>query len=205
MRPKNEETKMQIYEYINEYFKINRVSPTVREIASGVNCGVATAYKFLCRLQEEGYIDMAGKRRITSSVNNWVMDYAPILGMIACGKPHPAIEDIQGYLPINTEYLGKGEYFALIATGDSMINVGIDDGDIVLVRKQSSCDDGQIAVVLTEINECDGECSATLKRLYHDDKRQLIRLHPENDCMEDFYVKEAEVLGVAVKVIKNLE
>lgn len=205
MRPKNEKFKMQVYEFINDYIKANRVSPTVREIASGVNCGVATAYKYLCRLQEEGYIDMSGKRRITSSVNNWTMDYAPIIGLVACGKPQPAIEDIQGYLPINMEYFGQGEYFALVASGDSMINVGIEEGDLVLVRRQSTCDDGQIAVVMTEADDGSAECSATLKRLYRDAKHRRFRLHPENDNMEDFYVKKADVIGVAVKVIKDLK
>ncbi len=202
MRVKNEETKAKVYEFINEYIKENRVSPTVREIASGVNCAVSTAYKFLCRLQEEGLIDMSGKRRITSSANNWAMDYAPILGLVACGKPSLAIEDIQGYLPINMEYFGQGEYFVLIASGDSMINVGIEEGDLVIVRKQSTCNDGQIAVVQT-IN--DGERSATLKRIYKDKKNKRFRLHPENDDMEDFYAKNIEVKGIAIKVLKDLQ
>ena len=161
MRPKNEETKKKIYEFINEYIQTNRVSPTVREIASGTNCAVSTAYKFMVRLQEEGLIDMAGRRHIVSSVNSWAMKSAPILGMVACGKPQTAIQDIQGYLPLNMDYFGSGEYFALVAEGDSMVNVGIDEGDLVIVRRQSTCEDGQIAVVQIE-NESDDECSATL-------------------------------------------
>lgn len=120
MRPKNEETKKKIYEFINEYIQTNRVSPTVREIASGTNCAVSTAYKFMVRLQEEGLIDMAGRRHIVSSVNSWAMKSAPILGMVACGKPQTAIQDIQGYLPLNMDYFGSGEYFALVAEGDSI-------------------------------------------------------------------------------------
>ena len=163
MRPKNEETKKKIYEFINEYIQTNRVSPTVREIASGTNCAVSTAYKFMVRLQEEGFIDMAGRRHIVSSVNSWAMKSAPILGMVACGKPQTAIQDIQGYLPLNMDYFGSGEYFALVAEGDSMVNVGIDEGDLVIVRRQSTCEDGQIAVVQIE-DESDDECSATLRK-----------------------------------------
>ena len=100
MRAKNEDTKIRIYEYINEYIKNNRVSPTINEIAKNAGCAVSTAYKFLERLKDEGLIDTAGRGRITSSVNNWEMGYAPILGMVACGKPKLAVEDIQGYLPI---------------------------------------------------------------------------------------------------------
>ena len=125
MRAKNEDTKIRIYEYINEYIKTHRVSPTITEIAKNANCAVSTAYKFLERLQDEGLIDTAGRGRITSSVNNWEMGYAPILGMVACGKPKLAVEDIQGYLPLNMDYFGKGEYFLLVASGESMINAGM--------------------------------------------------------------------------------
>ena len=196
MRPKNEETKKKIYEFINEYIQTNRVSPTVREIASGTNCAVSTAYKFMVRLQEEGFIDMAGRR-------HWAMKSAPILGMVACGKPQTAIQDIQGYLPLNMDYFGSGEYFALVAEGDSMVNVGIDEGDLVIVRRQSTCEDGQIAVVQIE-DESDDECSATLKRVFRDEKHKRFRLHPENDTMEDFYADNVEIIGIAVKVLKNL-
>ena len=188
MRAKNEDTKIRIYEYINEYIKNNRVSPTINEIAKNAGCAVSTAYKFLERLKDEGLIDTAGRGRITSSVNNWEMGYAPILGMVACGKPKLAVEDIQGYLPLNMDYFGKGEYFLLVASGESMINAGIDDGDLVLIRKQSTFENGQIAVVLTE-SDCSDESMATLKRVYRDDKNKRFRLHPENDNMKDFYAE----------------
>ena len=71
MRAKNEDTKIRIYEYINEYIKNNRISPTINEIAKNAGCAVSTAYKFLERLKDEGLIDTAGRGRITSSVNNW--------------------------------------------------------------------------------------------------------------------------------------
>lgn len=203
MRAKNEDTKIRIYEYINEYIKTYRVSPTITEIAKNANCAVSTAYKFLERLQNEGLIDMAGRGRITSTVNNWEMGYAPILGMVACGKPKLAVEDIQGYLPLNMDYFGKGEYFLLVASGESMINAGIDDGDLVLIRKQSTFENGQIAVVLTE-SDCSDESMATLKRVYRDDKNKRFRLHPENDNMKDFYAEHIDVIGIAVKVIRDV-
>lgn len=204
MRARNEETKMRIYEYIDAYIKKNRVSPTIKEIAKNANCAVSTAYKFMERLQEEGLIDMTGRGRITSSVNNWELGYAPVVGMVACGKPKLAIEDIQGYFPINMQYFGKGEYFLLIASGESMINVGINDGDLVLIRKQNTFENGQIAVVLTESEGGLAESSATLKRVYRDSRYKRFRLHPENDEMEDFYAKNIEIIGIAVKVIKDL-
>lgn len=204
MRPKNNETKMQIYEFINEYINEHRTSPSVREIASVVNCSISTAYKFLVRLDEEGLIERCGRRHITSSVNSWSMDCAPIVGMVACGQPITAIENIQGYMPINKEYFGAGDYMALIAEGKSMINVGIDNGDLVVVRRQNTAEDGQIVVAMVQ-NEYDSECSATLKRFFHTEKRNVFRLCPENDEMDDIIVNNVEILGVAVKVLKDLK
>lgn len=204
MRPKNNETKVQIYEFINEYIKEYRISPSVREIAKEVKCSISTVHKFLVRLEEEGLIERSGKRHITSSVNSWSMDCAPIVGMVACGQPITAIENIQGYLPINKEYFGAGDYVALIAEGNSMINVGIDSGDLVIVRRQNTAQDGQIVVAMVQ-NEYDSECSATLKRFYHTDERNVFRLHPENAEMEDIIVNNVEIIGVAVKVLKDLK
>lgn len=141
MRAKNEDTKIRIYEYINEYIKNNRISPTINEIAKNAGCAVSTAYKFLERLKDEGLIHTAGRGRITSSVNNWEMGYAPILGIVACGKPKLAVEDIQGYLPLNMDYFGKGEYFLLVASGESMINADSLSGTpcIYLAKSSYTC------------------------------------------------------------------
>lgn len=136
MRKKNEDTKIRIYEYINEYIKNNRVSPTINEIAKNAGCAVSTAYKFLERLKDEGLIDTAGRGRITSSVNNWGMGYAPILGMVACGKPKLAVEDIQGYLPLNMDTgtiadwknIDKGSWWKDNVSTDCIIHCT--DGDI---------------------------------------------------------------------------
>lgn len=204
MRPKNNETKMQIFEFINEYINEYRTSPSVREIASAVDCSISTVHKFLVRLEDEGLIERYGKRHIISSVNSWRMGCAPIVGMVACGQPMTAIEDIQGYLPINKEYFGAGEYMAVIAEGESMINVGIESGDLVIVRRQNTAEDGQIVVAMVQ-NDYDSECSATLKRFFHTKKKNVFRLHPENDGMEDIIVNSVEIIGVAVKVLKDLK
>jgi len=123
----------------------------------------------------------------------------PVVGTIACGTPILAEENIESYLSISGKFLGPGVFFVLVAKGDSMINAGIDNGDYVIVRQQNSADEGQIVVALVE----DGEC--TLKRYYKDEKRKKIRLHPENNEMEDMYFDTISIQGVAVKVIKNLD
>ena len=100
-------------------------------------------------------------------------------------------------MPIPTEFLGSGKYFILKASGNSMIKANIEDGDYVIIKQQETAEVGQIIVAL--IND-----EATLKRYYLDDKRQKVRLHPENDEMQDMYFKNVIIQGIAVKVIKDL-
>ncbi len=204
MRAKNEETKLKIYEYINSYIKAHRVSPSIKDIAKEANCAVSTAYKFLVRLEEEGLIERCGRKQIISDANKWVFECIPVVGLIACGKPKLAVEDIQTYMPVNKDLLGIGEFIALVASGDSMINAGIDDGDIVIVRKQPTAEEGQIVVAMVK-NDYEDEYSATLKRFYRTKSRNVFRLHPENSEMEDMFINNIEIVGVAVKVIKDLE
>ena len=204
MRAKNEETKFRIYEYINSYIKAHRVSPSIKDIAKEANCAVSTAYKFLVRLEEDGLIERCGRKQIISEVNKWAIDYIPVVGLVACGNPKLAVENIQTYLPINREFLGSGEYIGLVASGESMINAGIEDGDIVIVRKQPTAEEGQIVVAMVQ-NDFDNEYSATLKRFYRTKDEKVFRLHPENSDMEDIYVNSIEIVGIAVKVIKDLK
>ncbi len=122
----------------------------------------------------------------------------PVLGRIACGIPKYAEENIEEYIRLPVALFGQGDFFLLRAYGDSMIESGIEDGDLVLIRQQSSADDGQIVVALMEDE-------ATLKRFYPEPSKHRIRLHPENSHMDDIYVDNCEIQGVAVKVLKDLE
>ena len=121
-----------------------------------------------------------------------------ILGSISCGIPQLEEERAEGFVSLPVSMFGRGEFFFLRAKGESMIDAGIDDGDLVLIRKQSEATDGQIVVALVE-NE------NTLKRFYMDKENHCIRLHPENKEMKDIIVASCEIQGVAVKVIKSLE
>lgn len=122
----------------------------------------------------------------------------PLLGSVSCGKPLLDEENVETYLDISSKILGKGKFFALKANGDSMTGAGIADGDIVIVKVQSSASDGDIVVAL-----CDGE-EVTLKRYYKDSENRLIRLKAENPSYEDMLYKDVEIQGVAIKVIKSL-
>ena len=202
MQKKNDERKLEIYNFINDFIKEYGVCPSYDEIASSIGCAKSTLFKYMKRLEEEGYIERYGRNQVVTVENSNSIDRVPVIGSVACGKPKLAIEDVQGYLPINIDWLGRGEYFALVADGDSMINIGINDGDIVIVRKQSTAENGQVVVALIP-DEYGGEMTATLKRFYKE--RGRYRLQPENDTMKDIYVKRLEILGIAVKTISDVK
>jgi len=203
MRQRDKEKYSEIIEAINELFFDSGQAPTVREVGEAVDMPAATMLRYLRDMRDEGLIDYDDKQY--RSIRTAAIRKArcgskciPIVGSIACGTPALAEQNIDSYITISTEFLGRGDYYFLKAEGDSMINAGIDEGDLVLVRHQEEAQDGQIVVVLTEEGE------NTLKRYYRDDQRQMIRLCPENNAMQDILVKECRIQGVALKVIKDL-
>lgn len=203
MRTKNEAIIQAILDYINDEFFIKNSSPSVQKIADKVGIVKSAVSRYLSEMESRGLIFRSNTYygittvKIKKAMSN--VTRLPIVGDIACGTPLLAEENIESYLTISGDFLGSGNYFVLKANGNSMINVGINDGDYVVVRQQNNADQGQIVVALVN----DGEC--TLKKYYRDNRRRKIRLHPENDDMEDMYFDNIEIQGIAVKVIKNLE
>lgn len=108
-----------------------------------------------------------------------------------------AEQNIEYYVPIPKSQIGNGKHYILTANGNSMINAGINDGDKVLIRIQSTAEEGQIVVA-----RVDDE--ATLKRYYIDREKQKVRLHPENNRMKDIYVDNIEIQGIAITITKSL-
>lgn len=121
-----------------------------------------------------------------------------IFGNVSCGGFGFADNDIEGYLEVPNRLLGMGEYFVLTAKGDSMVGAGIDNQDIIIVQKQSFADNGQIAVVMHN-----GE--AVLKRFYKLPNEKKYLLHPENSNYDDIIVDKCNILGIAVKIIKDIQ
>ena len=149
-----------------------------------------------------GHIPAAEYRKVIVGLNR--VKGVPLVGSISCGALSIAEEDITDYIKVPEKLISDGEYFLLRAQGESMINIGIEPGDLVLIRKQSYADPGQVAVVIsTEFSDAGG----TLKRYYPEPEKHRVRLHPENDNMKDFFVRECIVQGVAKKVFKmrNIE
>ena len=200
MRHKNEEYFALLENFINEYTIENGRSPSNRDMASGTGLSTATVSRYLQYMREQGMLDYDGQRNIRTlrqQKMSGTMVEVPILGTIACGIPNLAEENIEEYVQLPVSVFGKGNFYLLHANGESMIDAGIEDGDLVLVSKQNYADEGQIVVALIDDE-------ATLKRYYPEPQKHRVRLHPENKTMEDIYVENCIIQGVAVKVLKDL-
>lgn len=198
MRSKDKTLMAAIEKFVSDYTDSNGISPTMQEVADGVGSSKATVQRYIAQLCEDGILDYSGYRTMTSTKTKAAAIRVPVLGTIACGIPKFAEENIEEYVRLPVALFGKGNFFILRAYGDSMIEAGIDNGDLVLIRQQNYADEGQIVVALMEDE-------ATLKRFYPEHKKHRIRLHPENSRMDDIYVDNCEIQGVAVKVLKDLE
>lgn len=193
----------EIEAFLSDYRRQRGVPPTMQEIANYCGLNKSTVYKHLKKMEQSGRIISQGGKRgyLTKAPLIEVPegDIVPIVGRIACGAPVLAQEDIEDYVKLPESIFGSGSFFLLRARGNSMIEAGIDDGDLVLIRQQSTAQPGQIIVAL--VND-DNE--ATLKRYYPEPEEHRIRLQPENSSMSDIYVKHCTIQGVAVNVIKSL-
>ena len=198
MRSKDKTLMAAIEKFVSDYTDSNGISPTMQEVADGVGSSKATVQRYIAQLCEDGILDYSGYRTMTSTKTKAAAIRVPVLGTIACGIPKFAEENIEEYVRLPFALFGKGNFFILRAYGDSMIEAGIENGDLVLIRQQNYADEGQIVVALMEDE-------ATLKRFYPEPKKHRIRLHPENSRMDDIYVDNCEIQGVAVKVLKDLE
>ena len=196
MRTLNEETLRRMEEYIRERQRKDGVSPSYRRIMHALGMSsLNLVQRYVLALENQGRIrrtrlgSIALPKRLDAGKNK----ITPLVGDIACGQPSFAEENIEASYALPEAIFGKGELFMLHTHGDSMIEAGIREGDLIVVRKQNTADDGQIVVAFM-----DGE--ATLKRLFHKDGK--IVLHPENRQMQDIVVDNCEIQGVLVSCIK---
>lgn len=195
MRTKNTEMMADILNFINDYKCANGISPTTREIEQHLNIPKSTVARYLSTLRKQGKIEYKGGRTIIDRNIDEETRLAPVLGSVSCGPLKLAEERHEQYIRLPASLFGSGELFVLEADGMSMIDIGIAPGDLVVIRRQNICDNGKVAVVLVE-NE------ATLKRVYFEKDR--IRLHPENKNMNDMYADNCIILGVAIKILKDI-
>jgi len=199
MQRLNRENFQLIEEFVDCYADTNGGrSPRLSEIAAGLGLSKSTVSKYLNIMKAEGLIDFEGHRGLLTKRMRTVHEglcSVPVLGEVACGLPILAEENIEEYVRLPISLFGKGDYFILRARGDSMINAGIDDGDMVLARKQNVAEYNQMVVALV------GD-EATLKRFRP--RGGKIYLHAENPAYEDIVLDSCLIQGVAVKVIKDI-
>ena len=203
MRVMSEERLQRLAEYIKQYARDNNgASPSLSDIMAYMDMVKSTAYRHIIELERRGVISYSGKKTLESPQQRKMrcnFCRIPIVGMIVCGTPDEQDEHITGYLAVPEEWV-DGECFLLEAYGDSMVDIGIDKGDLILVKKVETANSGDVVVALTE----DGN---TLKRLFWEDGKP--RLHAENSTytseMRDLYPSELTVQGIALKVIKDIK
>ena len=191
----------EILEYMKQEILNKGYPPTVRELCDAVHVkSTSSIHSHLETLEKNGYIrrDPSKPRAIEIVDDNFNLTRrevvnVPIVGSIAAGQPLLAIQNIDNYFPIPAEYMPNQNTFMLKVKGESMINAGIFDGDVILVKQQSTAKNGEMVAALVED-------SATVKTFYKEDGH--IRLQPENDNMDPIIVPDCQILGVVFGVFR---
>ena len=191
----------EILEYIKSQIINKGYPPSVRDICEAVHLkSTSSVHAHLETLEKNGYIrrDPTKPRAIEIIDDNFNLTrregvIVPLIGQVAAGQPILAVENITNYFPIPAEFLNNSETFMLNVKGDSMINMGIYDGDMIIVRRQQTADNGEVIVALVDD-------SATVKRFYKEDGHY--RLQPENDFMDPIIVDNVEIVGKVIGLIR---
>ena len=194
---KIDEKIKKVFEYTEKYVKENGFPPSVREICEKLNIkSTATAFSYVQKLKERGLLVKVPNKKRAMVLSNKPSDFktVPLVGTVTAGSPIFAVENLDGYYPIPNDFSSGGTEFALRVKGESMINAGIYDKDVIIVRQQNDAENGQIVVALIDD-------SATVKRFYRKDGK--IILHPENDNMEDMIFDEVTILGIVKGLMRK--
>lgn len=196
----------EVLQYIKKFIVNNGYPPAIREIGDGLGLSSpATVHAHLKKLEEAGKIrktnhkfrtiEILGENEFMTEDSNLVK--VPLLGKVTAGNPIEAIEMPDNFFDLPASLIPAREtIFTLEVDGESMINAGIYDGDIIIVQKQKNARNGEIVVALTEDNE------VTLKTFYKE--KDHIRLQPENDFMEPILLHNVEILGKAIGLYRKI-
>ena len=190
-----------ILEYIKSQILNKGYPPSVRDICEAVDLkSTSSVHAHLESLEKNGYIrrDPTKPRAIEIIDDNFNLVRrevvnVPILGRVAAGEPILAVENVENYFPIPAEYMPNEDTFILTVKGDSMVNMGIYEGDQIIVQKQNTASNNDVIVALVDD-------SATVKRFFKENGH--FRLQPENDYMDPIIVNEVEILGKVIGLIR---
>lgn len=195
----NIENKLnKVLDYITSYTEEYGFPPSVREIGSALSIkSTATTYYYIEKLKDQGHLKKTKAKNRALEVlgkNKISFKSVPLVGKITAGAPITAIENIEEYVPIPSNMFKSNDLFMLSVSGESMIEAGILDGDVIIVNRQNYAENGDIVVALME-NE------ATVKRFFKKEGYYILR--PENKNMQDIVVKELVILGVVDGLLRK--
>ena len=194
----SEENQRRILDFIRREIEQKGYPPSVREICAAVGLkSTSTVHAHLNQLEQRGLIRRdPTKPRAMEVLDNSVARgrTVPLVGKVTAGQPILAIENIEDYLTLPTGMIGSEGLFCLRVQGESMIEIGILDGDIIVVRQQESAENGEVVVAMIEDE-------ATVKRIFYEPDG--VRLQPENRYMEPIYAPSAQVLGKVVALFRQ--
>jgi len=203
--------QQEIWQFLAEYLDEHGYPPTVREIGDAVGlASPSTVHAHLANLERAGLlrrdptkpraIELVGRRRAEAGRDVPAAPVLPLVGRIAAGGPLLAEESVEDRIAV-PEPLGRNADFLLRVTGDSMIEAGILDGDVVVVRRQDDARDGDVVVALVGDDEAADE--ATVKT-FHREQGGRIRLQPENSALEPLFPEHVQILGKVTGVFRSL-
>lgn len=204
MRTKDQGTLDKILKFVNKYYQDNRVAPTISEVAAGVGVARSTTHRYIQELSDRDLLDYG--RGILSAPESAKMKTAyiaaPLVGSIYCGSPEEEEENVEEYVSLPVSLFGKGDFYILRAKGDSMVDAGIAEGNLLVIERNCPASEGDIVVAL------DQEQQNTLKRYVgFDNDEKCFILAYENEARypeEVIKLKSFEVQGIARHVIKAL-
>lgn len=204
MRPFNQTYLDDILKFVNKYYQENRKAPTIIQVSSGVGVPRSTTHRYLQELSNRGLLEYG--RGILSAPESAKMKTAyisaPLVGSIQCGSPEEEEEFVEEYVSLPVSMFGKGDFYILRAKGDSMVDAGIEEDDLIVIERNCPAKVGDIVVALDQDNQ------NTLKRYGGFDKTERCHiLKYENEAKypgEEIKVKSFLVQGVARHVIKSL-
>lgn len=198
MKHRNWDNMNRIIPFVDDYYRKHHHSPSSRKIAAATGIPMTTLQRMLNTMAESGLIDYDGETVVTEQIRKTSEETTPvgIIGSIPCGNLSLEEEAVEEIVNLPAGLFGKGNLFLLHACGDSMTGAGIDDGDLVLIRKQEEARNGDIVVAFIE-----GEGN-TLKR--YKQYGNTIFLHPENPKYRDIPLLNCKIQGIAINVIKKL-
>lgn len=201
MRSKNPELMEAIRSFVNQFCLETSRTPSVAEISTSLGISKGCAQNYLKEMDERQMISYRDGEMSTRVFSKCRTDQVavPIAGVIPCGTPEEQVGDVEEYVFMPRALLGLGEFFILRASGDSMVDAGIDSGDLVVVRRQLEASPGQIVAALV-----DG--GSTLKRLDYDSEAKRYILQPENRERDypPIVGSDISVQGVAIQIIKSI-